>query len=96
MTVPDVRLTASDAAELTELLSFLISWIDSDHQQLPASLQRFAGNSAYGTTALRTDLARFQFLLGGDDRAAVRNRLMTRLDTITRITPTTSGWQPTG
>ena len=31
-----------------------------------ASLRRFIGNNAYDTTALRTDLARFQFLLGGD------------------------------
>jgi hypothetical protein len=68
MTIPDIRLAASDAAELTELLSFLVEWIDSDHTQLPASLRRFAGHSAYDTTALRTDLARFLFLLGGDER----------------------------
>jgi hypothetical protein len=68
MTVPDVRLAASDAAELTELLSFLIDWINSDDQQLPASLHRVTGNTAYGAAALRTDLARFQFLLGGDER----------------------------
>jgi hypothetical protein len=66
MTVPDARLAASDAAELTELLNFLIDWINSDHEQLPASLHGFIGNSAYGTAALRTDLARFQFLLGDD------------------------------
>ena len=41
MTVPDLRLAASDAAELTEMLNFLIEWIDSDHTQLPASLRRF-------------------------------------------------------
>ena len=57
MTARDIRLAASDAVELTELLSFLIDWIDSDGQQLPASLQRFAGHSAYGTPALRADLA---------------------------------------
>jgi hypothetical protein len=68
MTAPDVRLAASDAVELTELLSFLIDWIDSDSQQLPASLHRFAGHSAYGTPALRADLASFLFLLGGDER----------------------------
>jgi hypothetical protein len=68
MTVPDVRLAASDAAELTEPLNFLIDWINSDDQQLPASLHRFTGNTAYGAAALRTDLARFQFLLGGDER----------------------------
>jgi hypothetical protein len=68
MTVPDVRLAASDATELTELLNFLIDWINSDGQHLSASLQRFVGNSAYGTAALQTDLARLQFLLGGDER----------------------------
>ena len=68
MTVPDVRLAAGDAAELTELLNFLIEWIDSDQIQLPASLHRFVGHSAYGTATLRADLARFQFLLGGDEQ----------------------------
>jgi hypothetical protein len=68
MSIPGIRLAATDAAELTELLSFLIDWIDSDHTQLPASLRRFTGHSAYDTTALRTNLARFLFLLGGDER----------------------------
>ena len=68
MTAPDVQLTASDAAELTELLGFLIDWIDNDHTQLPASLRRFAGHSACGTQALRADLARFLFLLGADEQ----------------------------
>jgi hypothetical protein len=68
MTIPDVRLAASDAAELSELLNFLIDWISSDNEQLPASLHRFTGNSAYNTATLRTDLARFQFLLGGGER----------------------------
>jgi hypothetical protein len=68
MSIPGIRLAATDAAELTELLSFLIDWIDSDHTQLPGSLRRFTGHSAYDTTALRTDLARFLFLLGGDER----------------------------
>ena len=30
VTIPDVRLAAGDAAELTELLNFLIDWINSD------------------------------------------------------------------
>ena len=65
---PHVQLVASDAAELTELLSFLIDWIDSDHTQLSASLHHFAGHNAYDTAALRADLARFLFLLGGDEQ----------------------------
>jgi hypothetical protein len=68
MTAPDIRLAATDAAELTELLSFLIDWIENDHTQLPASLRRFAGHNAYDTAALCTDLARFLFLLGGDEQ----------------------------
>jgi hypothetical protein len=68
VTVPGPHLAADDAMELTELLGLLIDWIDSDHgHHLPDSLRRFIGNDAYDTTALRTDLARFQFLLGGDE-----------------------------
>ena len=37
---------------------------------LPASLCRFIGNNAYDATALRTDLARFQFLLGGNESSS--------------------------
>ena len=68
MTIPGPRLAADDAMELAELLGLLIDWIDSDHDHLPTSLRRFIGNNAYDTTALRTDLARFQFLLGGDEQ----------------------------
>jgi hypothetical protein len=67
VTNPGPQLNAADAMELTELLGLLIDWIDSDQDHLPASLRRFIGNDAYDTTALRTDLARFQFLLGGDE-----------------------------
>jgi hypothetical protein len=67
VTDPGPQLTAADAIELTELLGLLIEWIDTDHDHLPASLRRFIGNEAYDATALRTDLARFQFLLGGDE-----------------------------
>jgi hypothetical protein len=68
VTIPGIQLAADDAMELTELLGLLIDWIDSDPDRLPASLRRFIGNDAYDTTALRTDLARFQFLLGGDEQ----------------------------
>jgi len=57
--MPDMRIDLSDAIELTELLGFLIGWIDGDPVQLPASL-RFVGHPAYDTAALRTDLARFR------------------------------------
>jgi hypothetical protein len=68
VTVPAITLAPADAAELAELLGFLIDWIDTDRARLPASLRRFTGTSAYDTTALRTDLARFQFLLDGDEQ----------------------------
>lgn len=68
MTIPGPRLAADDAMELAELLGLLIDWIDGDHDCLPASLRRFIGNDAHNTTALRTDLARFQFPLGGDEQ----------------------------
>ena len=65
--MPDVRLDAGDAAELTELLQFLSGWLARDPARLGASLAEFAGHPAYGTAQLRQDLDRFVFLLGGDD-----------------------------
>jgi hypothetical protein len=68
MPTHDLRLNATDAAELSELLTFLSDWLDStDSNQLAASLQRFVGTTGYDLTELRTDLARFTFLLGNDD-----------------------------
>lgn len=67
MTSPGIQIAADDAIELTELLNFLIEWLDTDRTHLPASLHRFVGNSAYDTAALRSDLARFHFLIGGDE-----------------------------
>jgi hypothetical protein len=64
--MPDVRLDAGDAAELTELLQFLSGWLARD-PGLGASLEEFAGHPAHGTAQLRQDLDRFVFLLGGDD-----------------------------
>jgi hypothetical protein len=65
--MPDLRLDAVDAAELAELLQFLSQWLARDRARLGASLEQFAGHPAYGTGELRQDLARFVFLLGGDD-----------------------------
>jgi hypothetical protein len=65
--MPDVRLDAGDAAELTELLQFLSGWLARDPGRLGASLEEFTGHPAYGTRQLRQDLDRFTFLLGGDD-----------------------------
>ena len=68
MPTHDLRLNATDAAELSELLTFLSDWLDgTDSNQLAASPQRFIGTTGYDLTELRTDLARFTFLLGNDD-----------------------------
>ena len=65
--MPDVRLDASDAAELAEMLQFLSDWLRRDPGRLGASLEEFASHPAYGTGQLRGDLNRFTFLLGGSD-----------------------------
>ncbi|MDQ2848281.1 MAG: hypothetical protein M3Y77_18465 [Actinomycetota bacterium] len=65
---PEVRLELIDAAELAETLGFISEWLaGADHAQLDDSFGRFVGTDGYDLTALRTDLARFTFLLGHDD-----------------------------
>ncbi len=64
--MPAVNVDAGDAAELAELLRFLHDWLAAEHDHLDASLRRFVGNPAYDIGRLRTDLARFTFLLGDD------------------------------
>jgi hypothetical protein len=57
-----------DATELGELLTFLSDWLaGTDGEALAASLRRFIGTEGYDLDELRTDLARFAFLLGTDD-----------------------------
>ena len=65
--MPDIRLEASDAAELAETLQFLSEWLARDPARLGASLEQLVCHPAYGTAQLRQDLDRFTFLLGGDD-----------------------------
>lgn len=68
--MPTVRLDAVDAFELSEVLRFINNWLASDHDRLDASLRRFVGHpdpTVYHLGHLRRDLARFTFLLGGDD-----------------------------
>jgi hypothetical protein len=65
--VPDVKLDASHAAELAEMLQFLDGWLARDPARLAASLEQFVGHPAYGLPQLRGDLERFVFLLGGSD-----------------------------
>jgi hypothetical protein len=65
--MPSVPLDVGDAIELAELLQFLSGWLESDHDNLAASLARFIGSAAYGPGTLRQDFARFRFLLGVTD-----------------------------
>ena len=68
MPAHDVRLDTTDALELGELLAFLDDWLSgNDNTLLATSLHRFVGTTGYDLNALRTDLARFTFLLGTDD-----------------------------
>lgn len=69
--MPAVSLDTADAVELAELPHFLGGWLDSDGAGLEGSLRRFVGTAGYDVAALRRDLARFTFLLGGDDGDAL-------------------------
>jgi hypothetical protein len=50
MTVPEIKLDATDAAELAEMLQFLSQWLDRDPGRLAASLD---SSSATPPTAAR-------------------------------------------
>jgi hypothetical protein len=65
--MPDMKLDATDAAELAEMLQFLSHWLARDPGRLAASLEDLVGHPAYGLAHLRQDLERFVFLLGGSD-----------------------------
>lgn len=68
MPAPQVHLDLADAAELAETLAFISQWLGgTDHTQLAASFSRFIGTQGYDLASLRTDLARFTFLLGHHD-----------------------------
>jgi len=63
-----MRLEGSDGAELVEMLGFVRDWLSGpDSEALATSLARFVGEEGYDLAQLRADLARFRFLLGGDD-----------------------------
>jgi hypothetical protein len=65
--MPELKLDATDAAELAEMLQFLSQWLAHHPGRLGASLAHFVGHPAYGLAHLRDDLERFVFLLGGRD-----------------------------
>ncbi len=67
-----VRLDATDAMELAEILLFVRNWLARDTHVLAPSLAHFVGIedidgvTGYDLAQLRADLTRFAFLLGGD------------------------------
>jgi hypothetical protein len=65
--MPRTCIDTADTIELTETLQLIASWLAADPEQLTASLLGFIGHSAYSPDALRADLDRFAFLLGGND-----------------------------
>jgi hypothetical protein len=66
--MPQITLDMGDAAELTEMLTFLASWLSGSQKQILAdSFAAFVGHPAYNTDALRADLHRFAFFLGASD-----------------------------
>jgi hypothetical protein len=66
--MPQIRLDLGDAAELSEMLTFLAGWLSgSQKQALDTSLAAYVGHPAYTTETLRADLHRFAFLLGESD-----------------------------
>ena len=65
--MPQVRLDATDAAELADMLQFLSQWLAYDPAHLAASLEQFTSHPAYSLDELRSDAERFVFLLGGSD-----------------------------
>jgi hypothetical protein len=65
---PQVHLTVADAIELAEMLTLTGQWLGgADQDQLAPSFARFIGANGFDLAWLRTDLARFSFLLGNDD-----------------------------
>ena len=62
-----VSLDAADAIELAEILQLIARWLAADPATLAPSLLAYIGHPAYGPDALRADLDRFTFLLGGSD-----------------------------
>jgi hypothetical protein len=65
--MPRTCLDTADATELTETLQLITSWLWADPAALAPSFLSFIGHPAYGLDALRADLVRFTFLLGGND-----------------------------
>lgn len=64
-----------DLVELGEMLEFVHDLVASDPNTIADVLHRFLGVDGYSVDDLRSDLARFAFLLGGDGERLFRNEL---------------------
>jgi hypothetical protein len=62
-----VRMLAHARRAAPDSFSLLARWLTADRERLTASLLAHIGHPAYGPDALRADLDRFAFLLGGND-----------------------------
>ena len=65
--MPQTCIDTADAVELAETLQLIAGWLAADPERLAASLLEYIGHPAYSPDALRADLDRFTFLLGGND-----------------------------
>jgi hypothetical protein len=65
--MPQTCTDTADAIELAETLQLIARWPTADPATLAPSLLAYIGHPAYDLDALRTDLDRFTFLLGGND-----------------------------
>jgi IstB-like ATP binding protein len=59
-------IDTTDAIELAETLQLITRWLATDPATLAQSFLAYIGHPAYGLEALRADLDRFTFLLGGN------------------------------
>lgn len=60
-------LTLPEVMELGQLLHLVADWLRHDSAALDRSLTGFIGSHGYPITELHADIARYAFLLGGND-----------------------------
>lgn len=65
--MPRTCIDTADAIELAETLQLITGWTAADPATLAPSFLAWIGHPAYDLDALRADLNRFAFLLGGND-----------------------------
>jgi hypothetical protein len=63
----DLHRPPASAPPFAETLQLIARWLTADPATLALSLLAHIGHPAYGLDALRADLDRFTFLLGGSD-----------------------------